>query len=355
MRGLLVVNPVATTTTERVRDVLVTALTADLALETVLTKGRGHATELATRARETGVDVVVVLGGDGTVNEVVNGLLHAGPTGDGPALAVVPGGSTNVFARSLGYSASPVEATGELLDALRNGRGRRISLGRARYGTEDRWFTFCFGAGLDADVVAAVERKRDRGRRSTPGLFLRSAAGRLLRRMGRSGPQITVTSVGGVPVDKGQVVPPPADAPDTAGSGPAATSDAETSPTGTGGAAPESAPEGTQVELAIVCNTRPWTYLNARPVMACPCASFDTGLDLLALRSARLTSVLRTGGQVLRRSARPHGRNLFMLHDTSELTLSASAPVAMQMDGEYLGALETVVLTHHPHALRVIA
>src|SRR5262245_9429595 len=143
MRGLLVVNPVATTTTERVRDVLASALAADLALETVVTKGRGHGVELGARATDQGVDVVIALGGDGTVNEIANGLLHRGPAPDGPALAVVPGGSTNVFARALGYSSSPVEATGELLDALREGRSRRISLGQAHYGDERRWFVFC--------------------------------------------------------------------------------------------------------------------------------------------------------------------------------------------------------------------
>ncbi|OAA24958.1 sphingosine/diacylglycerol kinase-like enzyme [Frankia sp. EI5c] len=314
MRGLLVVNPVATTTTERVRDVLATALAADVSLETIVTKGRGHGVELGAHARELGVDVVIVLGGDGTVNEVVNGLVGSGPAGEGPALAVVPGGSTNVFARALGYSLSPVEATGELLGALREGRSRQVSVGLAHYGDQHRYFAFCLGMGLDADVVAAVERRREKGRRSTPGLFLRCALAELARGGGRGGPGITVTST----------------------------------PTADDG-------EPVEVALAIVCNTRPWTYLNNRPVAACPEASFDTGLDLLGLRKARATSVIRTGLQMLGRNPEPHGRNVVGLHDAASITLRATRPTAVQMDGEVLGYFESVELTNHAHALRVIA
>jgi diacylglycerol kinase family enzyme len=97
-------------------------------------------------------DVVVALGGDGTVNEVVNGLLTDGPKADLPALAVVPGGSTNVFARALGLPTHPFDATGAILEALRAGRTRRIGLGLA----DDRYFTFNAGLGFDADVVRRI-------------------------------------------------------------------------------------------------------------------------------------------------------------------------------------------------------
>ncbi|GAA2927256.1 hypothetical protein GCM10020221_24030 [Streptomyces thioluteus] len=164
MRALLVVNPSATTTSARTRDVLVHALASDLKLEVATTEYRGHARDLARAAAESGnTELVVALGGDGTVNEVVNGLLHRGPDPEGlPRLAVVPGGSTNVFARALGLPNEPVEATGALLDALRDGTGRTIGLGHAggTPGTEDegapgRWFTFCAGFGFDAGVVGA--------------------------------------------------------------------------------------------------------------------------------------------------------------------------------------------------------
>lgn len=102
-------------------------------LEAVTTEYRGHARDLGRRAAESDdIDLVVALGGDGTVNEVVNGLLHHGPDPDGlPGLAVVPGGSTNVFARALGLPNDAVEATGALLDALRERRERTVGLGLA--------------------------------------------------------------------------------------------------------------------------------------------------------------------------------------------------------------------------------
>src|SRR5688500_18564339 len=117
MRALLVVNPKATTFSARVRDVLAHALASETRLELVETKARGHAVELSASAAGEGYGLVVALGGDGTVNEVVNGLLSSGPGPQVPALAVVPGGNANVFARALGLAADPVEATGELLGA----------------------------------------------------------------------------------------------------------------------------------------------------------------------------------------------------------------------------------------------
>ena len=166
MRALLIVNPKATTTSARGRDVLARALASDLKLDVVETERRGHAIELGARAVAEAYDLVVVLGGDGTVNEVVNGLLRSadgtlpGSRPDQPALAVVPGGSTNVFHRALDIPRDPVEATGALLDAIRERRSRWLGLGRI----DDRWFTFTAGLGLDADAVRAVERARVRGK-----------------------------------------------------------------------------------------------------------------------------------------------------------------------------------------------
>lgn len=133
MRALLVVNPAATTTSARTRDVLIHALASEMKLEVVTTEYRGHARDLGRQAAESDdIELVVALGGDGTVNEVVNGLLHNGPDLDRlPRLAVVPGGSTNVFARALGLPNDAVEATGALLDALREDRERTIGLGLA--------------------------------------------------------------------------------------------------------------------------------------------------------------------------------------------------------------------------------
>ena len=110
MRALVVVNHQATTMSQWVRDVLLAALRHDLKVEVAETNHRGHAVELGRQARTDGVELVIAAGGDGTVNEVVNGLLddQAGPSV--PDLAIVPAGSTNVFARNLGLPEDPVEA-----------------------------------------------------------------------------------------------------------------------------------------------------------------------------------------------------------------------------------------------------
>ena len=305
MRALLVVNPKATATSVRVRDVLTHALASEVKLDVVQTRHRGHALELAAGAAEEGLDVVVALGGDGTVNEVVNGLLADGPRAGLPALGVVPSGSTNVFARALGLANSAVEATGQLLDALRDERRRSIGLGRA----DDRWFTFCAGLGLDAEVVRRVELARDRGAKATPQLFVRTGTSHFFRDAERREMQMTVR------------VP---------------------------GREPE------RVGLALVCNTTPWTYLGPRPVVPCPDASFDTGLDLFALRSLGAVGTLRHLQQILSTSPRPRGRHLLGLHDVASFTIDADVPLPFQVDGDPMGNRTSVTFSGISHALDVV-
>ena len=132
----LIVNPLATRVSERVRRRVTEALAAEHKLEVRLTGQPGHGGELARRAISDGAEMVAVLGGDGTVNEVVNGVA-GGPV----PLGLVGGGKTNVFARGLGLPTDPVRAAGRLLELLREGTTRRISLGSAN----GRVFTF--GAG----------------------------------------------------------------------------------------------------------------------------------------------------------------------------------------------------------------
>src|SRR4051794_41670499 len=114
MRALVVVNPAATATTPTCRDVLVRALAGELKVDAVQTEHRGHGRELGRRAAEDGVDVVVTLGGDGTVNEVVNGLLERGPSAHVPTPAVVPGGATHRFSPAPGPSRHPIQATAQI-------------------------------------------------------------------------------------------------------------------------------------------------------------------------------------------------------------------------------------------------
>ncbi|MER7108619.1 diacylglycerol/lipid kinase family protein [Streptomyces sp. NPDC000229] len=321
MRALLVVNPAATTTSARTRDVLIHALASEMKLEAVTTEYRGHARDLARRAAESrDVELVVALGGDGTVNEVVNGLLHHGPDPDRlPHLAVVPGGSTNVFARALGLPNDAVEATGALLDALRERRDRTVGLGLAAGtpGTEDesvpaRWFTFCAGLGFDAGVIGRVEQQRERGRRSTHALYIRQAMRQFLDEPHRRRGVITLERPGHDPVH--------------------------------------------DLSLSIVCNTAPWTYLGNRPVYASPAASFDTALDVLALSRLSTASVARYATQLLTSSPErgPHGKHALSLHDLTDFALHSKVPLPFQMDGDHLGLRSSVTFTGVRRALRVI-
>ncbi|MDX3078290.1 diacylglycerol/lipid kinase family protein [Streptomyces sp. NPDC088354] len=321
MRALLVVNPAATTTSARTRDVLAHALASDLKLEVAATEYRGHARDLARQAAEGGeIELVVALGGDGTVNEVVNGLLHNGPDPEGlPKLAVVPGGSTNVFARALGLPNDPVEATGALLDALREGSSRTVGLGRvsgtpgtADEGVPARWFTFCAGLGFDAGVVGRVEQQRELGKRSTHALYIRQMLRQFLAEPSRRGGSITLEQPGEDPV--------------------------------------------TGLAIAIVCNTAPWTYLGNRPVYASPRASFDTALDVLGLSRLSTTAVTRIATQLLRSTPErgPHGKHATSLHDLTDFTLHSQAPLPFQVDGDHLGLRISATFSGVRRALRVI-
>src|SRR5437899_1861365 len=147
-RGLLILNPEATRVSHRTRDVIAHALSAELKLDIAETKRRNHATHLASGAAHEGYDVVVCFGGDGTLNEVINGL-----AGTDVPLVPIPGGGTNVFARTMGLPKNPIEATSIVLEHLHDGtEPRRINLGRMN----GRMFSFGAGAGLDAQGVRCV-------------------------------------------------------------------------------------------------------------------------------------------------------------------------------------------------------
>jgi diacylglycerol kinase family enzyme len=305
VRALLVVNPAATTTTKRGREVLTRALASELDVEVVETSHRGHAAALAVRAMREGLEAVVALGGDGTVNEVVNGLLTDGPKPDLPALAVVPGGSTNVFVRALGLPAHPFDATGAILEALRAGRSRRIGLGLA----DDRYFTFNAGLGFDADVVRRIEKRRRAGEQPSHARFVRAALAHYFT-ADRRHPAITLERPGHKPIQR--------------------------------------------LHFALVTNTAPWSYLGQREVQPSPEASFDTGLDVFAPRSMGVLLTLRYVRRALLGPSPLRSKRLVRLHDVPEFTLHASRPLAFQVDGDWLGEQESVRFRSVPNVLRVI-
>ena len=319
MRALLVVNPNATSTTVGGRDVLAHALASELKLDVLVTRYRGHAAEATAQAVRDGVELLVAHGGDGTVNEVANGMLQGigGPVvrrppaardsrACGPALAVVPGGSANVFARALGMPRDPVEATAQILRALAAGRSRFVGLGRA----DDRWFTFNAGMGWDADVVAEVEQMRFRGLAATP---LRYAATGLRQyyRQWRDPKPMTVEVPGVL--------------------------------------------EPTPVRVAFISNTSTWTYLGSRAVHTNPGASFATGLGLFAMQSLGIGTVAHVLHEILRTDGDPKGRHV-VRHDAVALVrVSCETPVALQLDGDHLGERSEVEFLSVPEALRVVA
>jgi diacylglycerol kinase family enzyme len=311
MRALLVVNPRATSTSPRAREVIVHALSASIDLEVADTTHRTHATDLARQARRDGIDVVLTLGGDGTVNEVVNGLLADGPGHDVPVLGTVPGGSANVFARSVGLPEDPVEATGALIEAIEHKQVRTVGLGLAEFDDRRRWFLCNAGMGVDAEIIEEMERQRAEGAVASPARYFSTSVSQILLRTDRRVPALTVSRPG---------------VPDVEG-----------------------------VFLAIVQNSSPWTFLGPIPVDPCPRASFDTGLDLFAPRSMAVFHALGHVRRMFlrRRTTYPFG-GLLSLHDQSEITLSASRPTSLQIDGEAQGPVSSVTLRSVPRALGIL-
>jgi diacylglycerol kinase family enzyme len=304
---MLLANPKATSSSRRAHDLLVRAFSGDLNLEIATTGHRGHATELARKARDEEYDLLITLGGDGTVNEAVNGLLADGPSTGLPALAVLPAGSANVFARSLGLPNSTVGSAKLILKALRAGRHRDVGLGLA----DDRYFTFCGGMGFDAEVVRLVEGLRSSGSRADPTLYVRAALRQFFAVTDRTHPALTVERPGLPPVPG--------------------------------------------LFMAVVSNTAPWTYLGPLEVNPSPLADFDAGLDVFGARSLGALSVVKIVTQMMMPRTRPRrGGGGLNLRDATELTLCSSRPIAFQLDGDYLGEREQVTFRSVSKAIRVV-
>lgn len=306
MRVLVVANPRATATSPRERDVLAHALASEAELEVVETANRGHAAALACRAMRNGTDVVVALGGDGTVNEVINGLLTDGVHPDVPALGVVPAGSTNVFARAVGLPNDPVEAAGALLEGLRSGARRAVSLGQA----DERYFCFAAGLGFDAAIVHGVERQRRKGKKSTHALYARVGVREFIR-SDRRHPRLHVELPDGTRVD--------------------------------------------DVYFTVVTNADPWTYVGNRPLHPTPEVTLESGL---AVYARRRMSTLGVAFSMLRLSGdhpRIGRRGAYVAHDLEQITVIADEPLPFQVDGDAVETRDKVSFRSVPKAIHIVA
>lgn len=304
MKVLLLVNPFSSSVTARTRVVIRKALAGDHDVELVETARRDHATRLATGAAADGVDVVVVLGGDGTVNEAANGL-----AGSRTALAVLPGGSTNVFARTIGLPNDPIEATAVTLEALEARSIRRVGLGVVN----GRYFCFHVGIGFDAALVEQVEKRAELKRWAGHALFMYAGIDTLLRHYDRRRPHFSVTYPDGDRVDDGY--------------------------------------------FAVCCNTNPYTFIGNSPFDIAPDATLDNGLTMVTVRSLRLDRAAR----IVARALRGHGAlqrdpAIHYRPDVDALVVEAigGEPFPYQVDGDYLGPIARVELRHEPEVLDLV-
>jgi diacylglycerol kinase family enzyme len=302
VRVLLIINPAASSVTPRHRNVITKALSADHDLEVAETSGRGHAGDLAAMAAASGVDLVVVLGGDGTLNEAASGLV-----GTDTALTPLPAGSTNVYARTLGYERNPFEAVGQLLDAVDHRRYRRTGVGRAN----DRLFLFNLGIGFDAAVVERAERRSGLKRYVAHPLYAVLALDTWFRGYDHRHEQFRIEL-----------------------------------------------PDGTVIErsfFAIVSKTSPYSYLESRPLIVAPHASLDSALSLTAFRAQSsprflliVSSVARGGKRLGKR------RTVTSVDDLQHGTVVSEKPFPYQVDGEYLGETTHLNFTYERDCLRLL-
>jgi diacylglycerol kinase family enzyme len=286
--SLLIVNPHASAVSDALVDRVVAELPAEL--EVVRTGGPGQATEIA-REHERSVEAIYVLSGDGTYNEVLNGV-----TGDVP-LGFLPVGGTSVLPRALGLGRDPVAAARRLT----HGGSRPIGLGRVN----GRRFSFNAGVGFDADLVRRIDAKGRSadGRRPGDVAFVRAAAGLVASRRGRFPPALEIEGVG-------------------------------------------------RAAFVLVANCDPYTYAGRMPVRVARGASFDLGLDLVAPVSVRARDIPRLLLTLARGADSRAG--LTVLHDVDRIAVRCDRPTALQVDGEDLGDVDEAVFEAEPRAVTAL-
>lgn len=300
-RVLLIVNPVAMTVSGPTLDVIEKALAADFKLDVHHTVARGHAVDLARQAVDEGVDMVVAFSGDGTINEVANGL-----AGTEVALGIIPGGATNVLARGLGLPEDPVEATGLLIRRALGGLARRVNLGVA----DGRYFTFSCGAGIDAAAMARLEARPHASRTSFQRAALRAVVRELFLTYGGRSPDLRV-AVGGRPAVAAVSV--------------------------------------------LVGKAHPYTFFRRWGLKLVPHASLDRGLDVLIIRRLVRRAFPRLAWQLFVTAHHLSRPDIGYFRDASAVDIEGERPFPVQVDGDYLGLRERLRVSLAPGALWVVA
>jgi diacylglycerol kinase family enzyme len=302
-RMLIIVNPYATTMSDRVKSLVVYALQGRFDVEAVDTQRRGHAIELCRDAASEGFDVVVAFGGDGTVNEAANGL-----AGSQTALTCLPGGSNNVFAKMLGISNDVVDATEDLLRLADRWQPRAVDLGRLN----GRWFAFAAGMGLDASVVERVDRHPHLKARFGAWYFTEAAVATFLRRYVVRPPRLEL-EVGG---------------------------------------------ETVRGVSAFFQNGEPYTYFKHRPVNLVEGARLDSGdLAGVVLTRARPYDVPTVSFRALSGAARiAKHRGVSAFAGARQVTVRSidGRPVPVQVDGDHIGDETVAEISVTAGALRVV-
>jgi diacylglycerol kinase family enzyme len=303
-RMLIIVNPYATTVSDRLKNLVVYALRGSYEVDAIDTEARDHATELTRDAAREGYDVVVAFGGDGTVNEAANGL-----AGSNTPLSCLPGGRANVYCRMLGIPADVVDATEHLLRIADDWRPRRVDLGDVN----GRKFTFSAGVGLDASVVERVD-----------------AHPRLKARLGEW--YYTVTGVNTF-TRRYLVNPPRLEA--------------------------ILGDERVAGVSAIIQNAAPYTYFGSRPVEMAEGASLSSGdLAGLVLERARPTDIPTIIWRALSKRARvTKHRHVHPFSGVRELTLRSldDRPLPLQVDGDYIGEVSEAKFGVTPRGITVVS
>lgn len=307
---LIIVNPYATTVSNRLRNLVVYALQGRFEVEAVNTEAQNHATEIGRQVRDEGYDVVVAFGGDGTLNEVANGL-----AGTDVPVAVLPGGGTNVVCRTLGIPNDVVDATEHLIALADDWAPRKIDLGMA----DERYFVFSCGVGIDATVVKRVDDHPRLKARAGPYYYSWAAVSALYRRYLISPVRLRVR-VG------------------------------------------EEEVEGV---TALTQNSDPFTYFANRPIRVCEGIEIDDGaISLAVLKRAAQRDMPTLIWRLLseRRSAADH-RQVVHFDQIAEATLASASeskdgeprPFPVQVDGDYIGERTRLELRAAPGALTIVA